>query len=62
MPILAKTLTVAARFCLQVRADTFNRLNHTNLTGFVGTISSATFERLAVATARTMQFRVRLTF
>ena len=59
---LAKTLAATERFRLQIRADTFNTLNHTNLTGLVTTINSATFGRLTAATARTMQLGARITF
>ncbi len=59
---LAKVLVLRERFRFQLRADTFNTLNHTNLAGLVTTINSATFGRLTAATARTMQLGARITF
>ena len=59
---LAKNVQITERLKMQLRADTFNTLNHTNLFGMVTTITSATFGRLTQATARTMQVGARLTF
>ena len=47
---------------LQLRADTFNTLNHTNLNLLIGTINTSNFGQLTQATARTMQLGARLTF
>jgi hypothetical protein len=60
---LAKSFPVTERVHLQVRADTFNTLNHTNLSGLVTTINNtSTFGQLTTATARTMQLGARLSF
>ena len=59
---LAKSFAVTERFRLQFRADTFNTLNHTNLSGLVTTINTSTFGQLTTATARTMQLGARLSF
>jgi hypothetical protein len=59
---LAKSLQFTERFRFQLRADTFNTLNHTNLSGLVTAINNSTFGRLTQATARTMQIGARLTF
>ncbi|HYL39179.1 MAG TPA: TonB-dependent receptor [Bryobacteraceae bacterium] len=59
---LAKSLQLTERFRMQLRADTFNTLNHTNLSGLVTQINNSTFGRLTQATARTMQLGARVTF
>jgi hypothetical protein len=60
---LAKSFPVTERVHLQVRADTFNTLNHTSLSGLVTTINNtSTFGQLTTATARTMQLGARLSF
>ena len=59
---LAKNFQITERFRMQLRADTFNTINHTNLSGLVTAINTSTFGRLTQATARTMQLGARLTF
>jgi hypothetical protein len=59
---VAKNLAVTERFRFVLRADTFNTLNHTNLSGLITTLSSSTFGQLTAATARTMQLGLRLNF
>jgi hypothetical protein len=58
----ARHRLLTERFRLRFRADTFNTLNHTNLTMLVTTIGTSTFGRLTQATARTMQLGAQLTF
>jgi len=59
---LAKSFSLTERFRLQLRADTFNTLNHTNLGGLITTINTSTFGQLTTATARSMQIGARLSF
>jgi hypothetical protein len=59
---LSKTFAITERFRLRIRADTFNTLNHTNLTGLVTTIGVSNFGQLTQATARTMQLGAHLIF
>ena len=59
---LQKTFSYSDRFQFQLRLDTFNALNHTNLGNPVATVNSSTFGQLTTATARTMQIGGRLTF
>lgn len=59
---LSKTFDFTEKVHFQLKADTFNTLNHTNLTGLVTSISSSSFGQLTSATARTMQLTGRLTF
>ena len=59
---LSKSFTLTERIRLQFRADTFNTLNHTNLSGLITTINTSTFGQLTSATARTMQLGARLSF
>jgi carboxypeptidase family protein/TonB-dependent receptor-like protein len=59
---LSKTFNLTERFRFRLRADTFNTLNHTNLTMLVTTIGTSTFGRLTQATSRTMQLGAQLTF
>jgi hypothetical protein len=59
---LAKSFALTERVRLQLRADTFNTLNHTNLSGLITTINTSTFGQLTTATARAMQLGARLSF
>ncbi len=60
---LAKAFVLTEKVRLQFRADTFNTLNHTNLSGLITTINTTgTFGQLTLATARTMQLGLRLSF
>jgi hypothetical protein len=59
---LSKSFTLTERFRLRLRAETFNTLNHTNLTMLVTTLGSSTFGRLTQATSRAMQLGAQLTF
>jgi hypothetical protein len=59
---LSKAFQLTERFRFRLRAETFNTLNHTNLTMLVTTIGTSTFGRLTQATARSMQLGAQLTF
>ena len=59
---LGKSFSINDRVKVQIKADTFNTFNHTNLSGLVGNINSSSFGRLTSATARTMQLTGRITF
>lgn len=59
---LSKTFDFGDRFKFKLRMDTFNTLNHTNLSGLVTTINTSNFGQLTTATPRTMQIAGRLTF
>ena len=59
---LAKSLRVRERWNLQLRADLFNSLNHTNLSGLNTNLSSGSFGQLTSATSRSMQLGAHLTF
>ena len=59
---LGKTFDITESVHFQLKADAFNVLNHTNLSGLVTDISSSSFGQLTSATARTMQITGRLTF
>jgi hypothetical protein len=59
---LGKTFSITERVKLQMKADAFNSLNHTNLSGLVNNVSSSSFGQLTSATARTMQLTGRITF
>jgi hypothetical protein len=50
----------SARF--ELRMDTFNTLNHTNLGNPVNSISSSSFGQLTTATSRSLQIGARFTF
>jgi Carboxypeptidase regulatory-like domain/TonB dependent receptor/TonB-dependent Receptor Plug Domain len=59
---LLKTFAITESVLFQLRMDTFNTLNHTNLGNPVSTINSSTFGELTTATARSVQIGGRLTF
>ncbi|WP_420236409.1 carboxypeptidase regulatory-like domain-containing protein [Telmatobacter bradus] len=59
---LAKSFDFGGRYKFKLRMDTFNTLNHTNLSGLVTTINTSNFGQLTSATPRTMQIAGRLTF
>ncbi|HEU5408878.1 MAG TPA: TonB-dependent receptor, partial [Nitrospira sp.] len=59
---LTKIFSVSDTVHFQLRAEAFNALNHTNLSGLSTSIASSTFGRLTTATARTMQVSGRITF
>jgi hypothetical protein len=59
---LGKTFAVTEAVHFQLKADAFNALNHTNLSGLVTSINSGSFGQLTSATARTMQLTGRITF
>jgi hypothetical protein len=59
---LAKTFEFRNGYKFKLRMDTFNTLNHTNLSGLVTTINTSTFGQLTTATPRTMQIAGRFTF
>jgi hypothetical protein len=59
---IAKTFAIREKVQLRIRADTFNTLNHTNLTGLVTTTGTSNFGELTQATARTMQIGAHLIF
>jgi hypothetical protein len=59
---LLKTFVITESVLFQLRMDTFNALNHTNLGNPVNTINSSTFGQLTTATARSVQIGGRLTF
>ena len=59
---LSKSIFVREGMRLQLRAETFNTLNHTNLNLLIGTINTSNFGQLTQATARTMQLGARLSF
>jgi hypothetical protein len=59
---LGKTFSLSDRFKLQLKADAFNALNHTNLSGLVNNVSSGSFGQLTTATARAIQLTGRITF
>jgi len=60
---LAKNFSVLERLKLQIRADMFNSLNHTNLTGLRTSVNDPLFgELLSTQGARVVQLNARLTF
>ncbi len=59
---LAKNLSLTERLRLQVRADLFNSLNHTNFSAVSTDINAANFGRVTAATARTLQLNARVSF
>ena len=59
---LSKSFYVREGMRLQLRADTFNTLNHTNLNLLIGTINTSNFGQLTQASARAMQLGARFSF
>ena len=59
---LGKTFHIRESAQFELKADAFNALNHTNLSGLVTDPSSSSFGQLTSATARTMQITGRFTF
>ncbi|HKE21055.1 MAG TPA: TonB-dependent receptor [Bryobacteraceae bacterium] len=60
---LAKNFKLTERIQLQIRTDSFDALNHTNLTGLVTEITNARFGQLtSTGGARTIQLNGRLTW
>ena len=59
---LAKSVNIRESIRIQLRADLFNSLNHTNLGGLSTNISSSNFGRLTSATSRSMQLEAKLVF
>ncbi|MGJ5813175.1 TonB-dependent receptor domain-containing protein [Paludibaculum fermentans] len=60
---LAKNLDFTERYRLQLRADMFNSLNHTNFSGISTAIEAGNFGRFtSTRGARVMQFNARFSF
>ena len=60
---LGKTFAVTERSRIQIRADMFNALNHTNLTGLRTSLNDAFFgQLLSTAGARVIQLNTRFSF
>jgi hypothetical protein len=60
---LSKNLDLAERMRLQIRADMFNSLNHTNFNSVDGNVTSGTFGKITgTRGARLVQLKARLTF
>ena len=60
---LAKNFEFTERYKLQIRADMFNSLNHTNCSGVSTGIEAGNFGRFtSTRGARVIQFNARLTF
>ena len=59
---LAKNLALTDRHRLQIRADLFNSMNHTNFTAVSSDFNAGNFGRVTAAIARTLQLNARLTF
>ena len=60
---IGKNFAIAERLKLQVRADAFNSINHTNLSGLTTSLNSPTFGRFtSTRGARVVQLNARLRF
>jgi hypothetical protein len=60
---LGKTFRITERARIQVRADMFNALNHTNLTGLRNSLNDPFFgQLLSTAGARVIQLNSRFSF
>jgi hypothetical protein len=60
---LAKNVVIRERLKLQLRADSFDFLNHTNFTGLSTSLNSPTFGRFtSTRGARLVQLNARLSF
>lgn len=59
---LGKAFHITESTQFELKADAFNALNHTNLSGLVTNTTSSSFGQLTSATARTMQITGRFTF
>ncbi len=59
---LSKNLALTEHHRLQIRADLFDSLNHTNFTSVSSDITAGNFGRVTAAIARTVQLNARLTF
>ena len=60
---LAKNVAITERLKFQLRADSFDFLNHTNFTGMSTSLNSATFGRFtSTRGARLVQLNARLSF
>lgn len=59
---LAKNFAFTERWRFQFRAEMFNALNHTNLSGLSANITAGNFGRLTSATSRGVQLNGRLSF
>jgi hypothetical protein len=58
-----KTFQLTERSRIQIRADMFNALNHTNLTGLRTSLNDAFFgQLLSTAGARVIQLNTRFSF
>jgi hypothetical protein len=60
--MLSKSFALTERLRLQIHGDFFNALNHTNLTGIDGSLTSSTFGKLTSATSRSIQLGARIEF
>jgi hypothetical protein len=60
---LSRLFSIREQWRLEVRAEAFNVLNHTNFTGVSTSLSSSTFGRITVAgDPRILQFALKLLF
>ncbi len=59
---LGETFHIRESAQFELKADAFNALNHTSLSGLVTDPSSSSFGQLTSATARMMQITGRFTF